>query len=102
MASTPEKRVKESVVRILKRLEIYYFFPVTGGYGHSGIPDIVCCAKGRFIGIECKAGKGRTTALQDAELEKIRDAGGSALVVNEDSLGQLEAILLDIMTLELE
>jgi len=33
---TPESKVKSSVTKILKQLGIYYFFPVTGGYGSSG------------------------------------------------------------------
>jgi len=58
MAMTPEKKVKNAVVAILKEYGAYYFYPVTGGYGSSGVPDIVACHLGKFIGIECKAGKG--------------------------------------------
>jgi len=41
--TTPEKKVKEKVVKYLKEYgkDIYYFFPATGGYGRSGVPDIV-------------------------------------------------------------
>jgi len=38
MAQTPEKRVKDSVTKILKAHKAYYFYPVMGGYGRSGIP----------------------------------------------------------------
>ena len=41
MAKTPEAKVKEKVVAKLKELKAYYFFPATGGYGKSGVPDIV-------------------------------------------------------------
>ncbi len=54
---TPEKKVKTKVVAILKTFGAYYFYPVTGGYGASGVPDIVGCYKGKFFAIECKAGK---------------------------------------------
>jgi Holliday junction resolvase len=86
MAQTPERIVKQKVVKILKELGAYYFYPVTGGYGSSGVPDIVGCYRGRFFGIECKAGKGKTTALQDKNLADIARAGGIALVVNEDNV----------------
>ena len=56
MAQTPEGKVKDAVKKILKSLNIYYFMPATGGYGRSGVPDIVCCVKGLFVAIECKAG----------------------------------------------
>jgi Holliday junction resolvase len=60
------------------------------GFGRAGIPDIICCFQGKFIAIECKAGKGKTTALQDRELNAIRAAGGMAMVVNEDNLIELK------------
>ena len=52
---TPEKKVKNKVVAILKEHKAYYFYPITGGYGRSGVPDIVGCYRGIFFGIECKA-----------------------------------------------
>jgi Holliday junction resolvase len=86
MAQTPEKKVKDAVTKILKAHGAYYFYPVMGGYGRSGIPDIIVCHKGKFIAIECKAKNNTATALQEAELKKIEDAGGIAVVVNEDNL----------------
>jgi Holliday junction resolvase len=59
----------------------------------SGIPDIVCCHNGRFIAIECKAGKNKTTALQDRQLEMIRQSGGIALVINEENIHEVENII---------
>jgi Holliday junction resolvase len=93
MAMTPEKKVKQRAVAQLKALGAYYFYPATGGYGSSGVPDIVCCYQGRFIGIECKAGKGKTTALQDKNLHEIREAGGTALVVNEENVDEITDLL---------
>lgn len=90
---TPEGRVKDKVTKLLKSYNVYYFFPVTGGYGVSGIPDIVCCHNGRFIAIECKAGKNKTTALQDRQLELIRQSGGIALVINEENIHEVENII---------
>jgi len=86
MAMTPEAKVKKKVVTILKDAGAYYFYPVTGGYGSSGVPDIVACYRGTFIGIECKAGNGKPTKLQEKNLEMIRDAGGWSLVINENNI----------------
>ena len=90
MAKTPEKRVKDACVEILKDFRAYYFFPVMGGYGRSGIPDIIACYKGYFIAIECKAGFNKTTALQDKELAAITTAGGITLVIREDTIELLQ------------
>lgn len=93
MASTPEKKVKDAVVKILQEYGAYYFSPVTGGFGKSGVPDIIVCYRGRFIGIECKAGTNRPTALQERELSLIQQAMGYPLVVNETSVDQVKVVL---------
>jgi hypothetical protein len=89
MAATPESRVKKQVVALLKKHGAYFFYPVTGGYGRSGVPDIVACWRGRFIGIECKANGGRPTALQMKNLQDITQNDGISLIVDETGIGML-------------
>ena len=95
MASTPESKVKLAVVKLLKQYGVYFFFPATHGYGRSGVPDIVCCINGKFLAIECKAGKNEPTALQQREINQIQQAGGMAMVVKED-LTLLEFLLKEL------
>jgi hypothetical protein len=78
---------------VLDALGAYYVMPVTGGYGNQGAPDFLICHNGLFYGIECKAGKGKTTALQDLNLKRIVQAGGVALVVREDDVKYLSSLL---------
>jgi Holliday junction resolvase len=93
---TPEAKVKKKVVDVLKKNGAYYFFPATGGYGRSGVPDIVCCYRGVFVAIECKAGTNKPTPLQEAEMGKIRQAQGFVLVVNETNIDDVSTLLRDI------
>ena len=93
MAATPEAKVKKQIRTTLDKLNIYYAMPIGTGYGNSGVPDFLCCYEGRFVAIEAKAGKGKTTALQDAHIDRIRKAGGGALVVNENNIADLEDLL---------
>lgn len=95
---TPEGKVKKAVKAILDELGIYHFSPFQAGMGRAGIPDIICCCNGRFVGIECKAGKGKTTALQDRELDAIHAAGGFAFVVRETNIAELKERLLWLRT----
>lgn len=90
---TPEGKVKAKAKKILDDMGAYYFMPATGGYGRSGVPDIVGCLRGKFFGVECKAGKGTPTLLQVRELNRIAEQGGFAMVVNEDNLDELKAAL---------
>jgi len=89
MPMTPEAKVKKKVKEILDQMGVYHFSPMQNGMGRAGIPDIIGCLEGQFLGIECKAGKGTTTALQERELTRIQNAGGYALVVNEENINQL-------------
>lgn len=93
MASTPEALVKKKIRAILDAHGVYYAMPIGTGYGNSGVPDFLCCVKGKFLAIEAKAGKGKTTALQDDHLRRIDEAGGAQMVVNESMINALDALL---------
>lgn len=93
MAQTPEAKVKAAVRKLLDTHGAYYFSPVTGGFGKSGVPDIIACFHGQFIGIECKAGDNQPTALQLRELANIREHEGIAVVVNEKTTESLDQLL---------
>jgi len=95
MAAKPEVKVKKQIKALLEKHGAYYFTPVTSGFGSSGVPDFIACIKGKFVGIEAKAGKGKPTALQDKNLMDIMNSGGIAIVVNEHGLEDL-SLLLDV------
>jgi len=93
MAETPEWKVKRAVRLMLDKLGAYHFMPPANGFGRAGIPDIIACMNGHFIAIECKAGKGTTTALQDRELNAILNAGGTTYIARESNLDELQQLL---------
>jgi len=88
--ATPEKKIKQKVCAKLKELGAYYFYASTGGYGASGVPDIVACYKGKFIGIECKANGNKATALQQKHLREISMQQGVSLIIDETNIEMLE------------
>ena len=96
MAQTPEAKVKANVRKILDELGIYHFMPPANGFGRAGIPDIIGCMDGHFIAIECKAGKGQTTALQDRELNAILNHGGTVYIAREHNLLELKQLLTEL------
>ena len=77
-----EATLIQSIRRYLGTLPECFFWKEHGGqYGTAGIPDIIVCFKGRFVGLEAKVGKNLPTKLQAATIDKIRQAGGTASVV---------------------
>jgi len=93
MAKTPEGEIKDQVRKVLDDMGAYYFFPAANGYGRTGIPDVIACVGGHFVGIECKAGSKQPTALQQRELDNIEKAEGTGLIVNADNIDILKDIL---------
>jgi len=96
VVATPESKVKKKVHTLLKERGAYAVNYIGGAYANNGTPDILVCLCGRFIGIECKAGKGKPTALQIKNLRDIDHAGGLSLVVNETNLEYLTECIDDI------
>lgn len=94
-----ESWVKKKVVDYLKGHGIYYFFPVASGYMKSGVPDIICCIRGKFVAIECKAGKNTTTAIQDKNIDAIRLNEGIAMVINENNLDHMRMVIDEIINI---
>jgi len=90
---TPEGKVKAKVKTLLNQVGAYHFSPATGGYGKSGLPDIIACYQGKFLAIECKANGNKPTALQLSNLHDIGYSGGIAVVINETNINELERIL---------
>lgn len=93
MAQTPEGRVKARLKKYLDEMGIYHFSPFQAGMGRAGVPDVIGCYRGLFVAFECKAGKGKTTALQEREINAIRAAKGLAFVINEDNVDNLKELL---------
>jgi Holliday junction resolvase len=93
MAATPESKVKAQLRKKLDALGIYHFMPPANGFGRAGIPDIIGCYNGQFVAFECKAGKGKTTALQEREIGRIQSAKGWAFVISELNVDHVEELL---------
>ncbi len=63
-------------------------------YGTAGIPDIICCYRGKFVAFEVKTETGKTTALQESVINKIQKYGGKAVVVR--SVNEVKAVIEEV------
>ena len=88
-----ERDIVAAIKRYLASLgsDVFFWKEHGGPYGTSGVPDIICCYKGRFLGLEAKLPSGRLTELQKRALDKINRAGGIARRV--ESVEDVRAII---------
>lgn len=77
-----EKNFENKVKKFLKE-QGAYFIKYWGGsmFTKSGVPDLLVCVDGHFLGIELKAQKGKPSALQIYHLKEIENAGGYAILL---------------------
>ena len=78
-----EARLRTNIVKKLTAYSGFWFVTHADNLGTSGLPDIVGCYNGRFVGLEVKVpGKEHTlTARQSRILAKINAAGGIGAMV---------------------
>jgi len=90
-----EKQIVAAIMRHLKTVPDCFCFKEHGGmYGTAGLPDIICCISGRFVAFEVKQPSGNLTKLQEATIQRIKDAKGKAYKVS--SVEEVKSILANL------
>ncbi len=77
------KRILKTKLKFFLKDNGCWFLKYWGGaaYTKSGIPDLLACCNGRFLGIEVKAPHGKPSELQLYNLKKIDEAGGFGILL---------------------
>lgn len=63
-------------------------------YTKSGIPDLLVCSDGRFLGVEVKAPNGEPSLLQLVNLKKIRESGGYGILLYPKDFEQFKMFIV--------
>lgn len=72
-----EKNFENRVKAFLKEQGCYVIKYWGGGaFTKSGVPDLLVCCNGHFVGVELKAPNGKPSSLQIHNLREIAAAGG--------------------------
>jgi hypothetical protein len=96
MSTTPEGKVKLALKKMLREEfpQVWTYWPVSNGMGAHGIPDLIMCAGGMFIGAEVKAPGKKVTLLQANQLQQIENAQGTPMIlVGDEAVATLRAYL---------
>lgn len=77
-----EKKIENKIKAHLKSIGAYVIKHHGNKFSQVGVPDLLVCYKGRFIGIEVKTPDGKPTALQLHNIEEIQKSGGVAFIAD--------------------
>lgn len=77
-----EKQFEEKIKKFMKESGAWGFkYWAGGGFTRAGIPDLIYCVNGYFVAVEVKAAHGKPSELQIHTINKIREAGGIAVIL---------------------
>ena len=75
-----EKNIENRIKTYLRSKGAYCVKYHGNQFSQVGVPDLLVCYKGMFLGIEVKNETGRTSPLQDVNIKQIEKAGGISFV----------------------
>ena len=75
-----EKNITKAIRHYLRIRGIEHFKHWGGPMSERGVADLICCWQGRYLAIEVKTRKGTLSDDQVRFLERVKSAGGIALV----------------------
>ena len=103
-----EKNFENRVKKFLKD-EGAYFVKYWGGvalngkkYTKNGVPDLLVCVDGCFIGLELKAPTGKASELQKAHLKQIDAAGGLGVLLYPDDFDRFKNLVRAVKEMNIE
>jgi len=76
-----ESQIQALILKFLRTLGPACWVIKAAVCNERGVPDILCCYRGRFVGFEVKTAKGRISGPQRVQNDRIRRACGRAVVV---------------------
>lgn len=92
-----EKQFENKVKKFLEE-QGCWFLKYWGGatYTKAGIPDLLVCCGGHFLGVELKAPNGKPSPLQIHNLKKIHEAGGFGILLYPDNFELFKNLIYSI------
>lgn len=91
-----EKNFENQVKAYLKENGCWVLKTWSNGIQRKGVPDLLVCCNGYFLGIELKAANGHPSDLQIWNVDQIRKAGGIAIVLYPDKFDMLKDLIMEL------
>jgi len=86
-----ESQIQAAILNYLRSLGWWCWAVKAAVCNERGVPDVLCCCRGRFIAFEIKTQKGKLSGPQKIQIQRIHRAEGHAAIVR--SVEEVRAIL---------
>ena len=95
-----EKDFENKVKNYLIKNNAWVLKTWSNGIQRQGVPDLLCCINGFFVGIELKAEHGKPSELQLWNIKKIREAGGIAIVLYPNQFEEFKEMVIRLKNMK--
>lgn len=91
-----EKDFEKKVKAFLDAQKCWYVKTWSNGVQREGIPDLLVCCNGFFLGVELKNETGNPSELQTYNIREIRNAAGIGIVLYPDQFPLFKQMVLEL------
>lgn len=88
-----EKNFENRLKDFLESEHCWFVKFFANSFTKKGIPDILVCCNGYFVGVEVKAPTGKPSELQKWNIKKIFESGGIGVVVYPDQFDDFKELI---------
>lgn len=91
-----EKEFEKEVKSFLRDHGCWVLKTWSNGIQREGVPDLLVCCNGYFLGIELKTETGKASELQKWNIRKIKEAGGFACVLRPSQFESFKKCIMQM------
>lgn len=88
-----EKNFENKIKKFLKENGCWFVKYFANRNTRAGVPDLLACVNGYFVAIEVKGPTGKPSELQLWNRDKIREAGGIAIILYPDQFEEFKSLI---------
>lgn len=91
-----EKQLENKIKKFLRDEGIFHFKFFANACTAVGIPDIIACVNGKFVGIEVKAEAGQISIAQIVQAKKIQENSGFFFLVRPSNFEEFKEEIIKL------
>ena len=88
-----EKTFQTKLIKLIEKNNGYVVKFNASAISKIGVPDLLACINGKFVGLEVKKENGKPSEIQLWNIEQIKKSGGIAMVVKPSDYENIEKLI---------